>query len=700
MRLSAGILVGLLLAACVVASAGAPPGGEQPKKVTDLSAFMAEYLGDGAKKDKFQFAVISDTHIGSDAGAVRNFKALLADIRKAGGVDFVVNTGDVTESKKAQGEQFTAIFKELLGETRHVAVMGNHDGSGKAVMDGLYGIDCSGAAAQCNYSFDYGKWHFAVVHNGQRDMLDKVNAGFLAKDLTAAGGRPTLLFYHIHVMCPTPGQAHLSYMGAKRHRTLALLDRFPNLKGCFAGHDHAFWHGRFAGRNFFGTVGSWYQCGGTGNGWWWFRIDGDQIKVSRKVVGKPPVAMPAWDKFPQYPTAMGEAVEANGRLEIPLFTEKLTGAGYYWGTQGYSTAAVEGVRPVAGKAMIRCMELNSVHQGVLGCRDFEIAPGDRLAYWMFVPPGGEKFACGVRPAGGWRGFEKLTDQNGLGAYVSLAKAGVSPGNWLYREIPLGKAKGWHSTFTARLPGRYASWPTATLRSSWRVFLDEVKILRGVEGKPPAAAAAPGKVEGLKAADVGAGYAVLTWEPVKGAHHYRVERVEGGARRFVGTSDAGRFFDFTVRPAGEYAYEVAAVGVALKSGPAGSVKVKTAEKDPAPAKVAGLKGALLPKGRFVFAGTWHPKPAVHISWDGKGELNDLAVKGYRVYRLVDGEKKLFAETPGRYALIDDGKLGEKFAVAAVNHAGEEGPAAELEVAATWKGPGEAFHLRTGDEDAGR
>lgn len=45
-------------------------------------------------------------------------------------------------------------------------------------------------------------------------------------------------------------------------------------------------------------------------------------------------------------------------------------------------------------------------------------------------------------------------------------------------------------------------------------------------------------------------------------------------------------------------------------------------------------------------------------------------------------------------------GEKFAVTAVNHAGEEGPAAELEVAATWKGPGAAFHLRTGDEDAGR
>ncbi len=30
------------------------------------------------------------------------------------------------------------------------------------------------------------------------------------------------------------------------------------------------------------------------------------------------------------------------------------------------------------------MELNSVHQGVLGCRDFEISPGDRQGYWMTV----------------------------------------------------------------------------------------------------------------------------------------------------------------------------------------------------------------------------------------------------------------------------------------------------------------------------
>lgn len=119
-----------------------------------------------------------------------------------------------------------------------------------------------------------------------------------------------------------------------------------------------------------------------------------------------------------------------------------------------------------------------------------------------------------------------------------------------------------------------------------------------------------------------------------------------------------------------------------------------------AAVAGVRGTLLPSGRFVFAGTWHRKPAVHISWDARPDLNDPAVKAYRVYRVAGGQKTLFARTIGRYALVDEGKLGDRFAVAAVNHVGEEGPASELEMTETWKGPGQAFHLRTGEEDSAK
>ena len=702
-------LGGLGLAIVVTFSLSMPParGAEQAasKKVEDMSAYIRQYLGDAAKAEKFQFAVISDTHIGSDAGAVRNMNALLADIAKTAKMDFVVNTGDVTESKGPQARQYMTIYRKHLGETKHVAVMGNHDGAGKPVMDGLYGIDCAGPAVNCNYSFDFGRWHFAIVHNGQRSMLDKINRDFLQADLTAAKDRPTLLFYHIHVMCPSPGQAHLSYMGEKRYAALALLNRFANLKGCFAGHDHAFWHGRYMGKNFFSTVGSWYQCGGTRNGWWWFAVDGETITVKRKQVGKPPEAMPAWEKFPAYPTAMTGAVAAHGRTEIPLFTERLTGAGYYWGTQGYATGPRGGIQPVAGEKMIWSMELARLGQGVLGCEDFKVAPGDRLAYWMYVPPGAEKWTYGVRPGGGWRGFEKLTDQNALPAYLNPAKAGVSPGNWLYREVPLGRTDRWFSTFTAAVPGRYGTWPTANLRSSWRLFLDEVKILRAGD-KPAPDVAASGKVaaarlnspKSVKADKIGAGYVVLTWKPVEGAHHYRVMRAQGDKRHFVGTAPAGRFVDFTVKPGRQYAYEVSAVSALLKPGPGAGVKVATAKADPAPAKVAGLRGALLPKRRFVFAGTWHTKPAVHIHWNGKSDLNDLSVRTYRVYRVADGKKTLFAETMGRYALIDGAKVGERFAVSAVSHASAEGPAAELTVTTTWNGPGEAFHLRTGAEDS--
>jgi len=688
-----------LLAATLLAALlpPAPAADGEVEKVTDLSAFIRDYLGADAKKEKFQFAVISDAHVGSDAGAENNFRALLNDIRATGGVDFVVSTGDMTEGKAEDGRRYMEIFREILAQRRHVAVMGNHDGKGAAVMQGLYGIDCAGEAANCNYSFDYGKLHFTIVHDGQRELLDPINRKFLAADLAAARERPTLLFYHVHVMCPSPGQAHLAYMGDKRYQALEFLNGFPQVQGCFAGHDHAFWHGRYMDKNFFSTVGSWYQMG-TRNGWWWLQVDGEKITVLRKQIGKPAEAMPAWEKFPPYPTAMLNAETRNGRLEIPLFAEKLTGAGYYWGTQGYLSGRQAGVEPVAGEKMICCMELGRVHQGVLGCQDYKVNPGDRLAYWMFVPPGAQQWDVGVRVAD--RRFGRLRDQNGLPAIVNLGKAGVSPGNWLYREIPLGGIDRWFSTFTAGTPGRYASWPTQGLHSSWRLFLDEVCLLRQADGAAAAAPAPPPKVEKLKAETVGAGYVVLAWEKAAGAHHYRVQRAEGGEKKFIGTSPTGRFFDFTVRPETEYEYAVTAVNAALAAGPAGTVAAETARSDPPPAKVTGLKGALLPKGRFVFAGTWHPKPAVHISWDGKENLNDLSVRAYRVYRVLDGEKKLFSETIGRYALVDEGKLGDTFAVAAVNHAGQEGPPAELQITQTWKGPGEAFHLRTGSEDAGK
>ena len=67
----------LTIAVAAAAALGRVRGAE---RVADLSAFMAGYLGPGARKERFQFGVISDTHIGSDQGAVRNMKALVADM--------------------------------------------------------------------------------------------------------------------------------------------------------------------------------------------------------------------------------------------------------------------------------------------------------------------------------------------------------------------------------------------------------------------------------------------------------------------------------------------------------------------------------------------------------------------------------------------------------------------------------------------
>ena len=95
-------------------------------------------------------------------------------------------------------------------------------------------------------------------------------------------------------------------------------------------------------------------------------MDGKEISVERKEVGKRPVTMLQWDKFPIYPTAITGAVKRDGRSEITLFTEELTGEGHYWQTQGHATGPIKGARPVAGDKVIPCMEHSSIYQGVLG----------------------------------------------------------------------------------------------------------------------------------------------------------------------------------------------------------------------------------------------------------------------------------------------------------------------------------------------
>src|ERR1017187_7254929 len=65
------------------------------KEVTDLSAFFKDYLGEDAKKDKFEFAVISDPHICAQEGKAKSFRALLERIKAVSTPAFVVIIGDL-----------------------------------------------------------------------------------------------------------------------------------------------------------------------------------------------------------------------------------------------------------------------------------------------------------------------------------------------------------------------------------------------------------------------------------------------------------------------------------------------------------------------------------------------------------------------------------------------------------------------------
>ena len=123
-------------------------------------AFLVLPLQPAAAGDSFQFAWLSDTHVGSTTGE-EDLRASVRDINSQTNLSFVIISGDVTEYGSREQLQ---LAKEILDELKipsHV-VPGNHD----TKWSESGGTDFPRIWKEDRFVFEYGGFRFIGLHEG------------------------------------------------------------------------------------------------------------------------------------------------------------------------------------------------------------------------------------------------------------------------------------------------------------------------------------------------------------------------------------------------------------------------------------------------------------------------------------------------------------------------------------------------------
>jgi 3',5'-cyclic AMP phosphodiesterase CpdA len=272
--------------------------------------------GEPAAGEPFSFVHLTDTHVTGKRQGDRGYRACIESIRRLRPAPaFVLMGGDMAfdggAHTKAEFEEQIRLFKkgsDALG-IRWYPCMGNHDVLGwtsgrkvaaddpeigkKMIMDRL-------GWEKSYYSFDHAGWHVVVL-----DCIDPVSTAdgpsyrarigreqleWLAYDLGAAAGRPTVAVTHIAAFCANhqiAGDPACKGLGRVIEDTVELrtiLERHQ-VKALLQGHSHRIEEYRLNG--------VWYLSSAAGSGAWWagewvgsppgytvFRCEGDRLSWS------------------------------------------------------------------------------------------------------------------------------------------------------------------------------------------------------------------------------------------------------------------------------------------------------------------------------------------------------------------------------------------------------------------------------------
>lgn len=216
--------------------------GLKPGAVQHYQAFPGE-AGKGSFKTPpvetvpFEFVVYGDTRTRHDV-----HRAVVAGILKHSNPDFVIQTGDLVEDARENGQWpiFFDAERELLRKAAYYPALGNHERNAKNYYDFM--------EARPYYSFDWGNAHLIVLNSdignigpdrAARGAYWQEQTDWLENDLKNSQGAGFRFIFAHH----PPMTAVKSRQGQNQHMAaLEPLFRKYRVTGAFFGHDHNYQH--------------------------------------------------------------------------------------------------------------------------------------------------------------------------------------------------------------------------------------------------------------------------------------------------------------------------------------------------------------------------------------------------------------------------------------------------------------------------
>lgn len=301
-----------------------------------------------ANQESFQFAWLSDLHVGGGTGT-EDLRAVVRDVNHRGNCRFVVISGDITEMG-ATAELLQA--KEILDSLQapYYIVPGNHDTkwseSGCTAFPLLWGKE--------NFCFAYGGYQFVGLHQGP---IMRMGDGHLSPEtrrwldsvlVSVPSRRPLIVVAH-YPMDESVDNWFELLDRLKRHNTQVIL----------CGHGHHNQALDFEG--IAGVMGRTTLRGKDGAGYTIVTVGPDSLRFAAAVAGKD--ELPQWHAVPVTRRVRPHRQGGYARPDFSGNTASQVRTCWHW-EAGWTIAAPpvvgEGVVVVGdGSGRINCLELES-----------------------------------------------------------------------------------------------------------------------------------------------------------------------------------------------------------------------------------------------------------------------------------------------------------------------------------------------------